>query len=136
LIVDLRNALELKGFIVTARKDSFNGDVKNYEVFVTDNADVWGEPVAIDEFVKSETPNKKTPNRVEFSEPKKGRYFILKVISNHCGTSYASVAELELLCDAATFKAKKIGEAEIEREKLRELAGEMDQCIRLLFGNF
>ncbi|MDR2754411.1 MAG: discoidin domain-containing protein [Planctomycetaceae bacterium] len=126
LVVDLQNALELKGFIVTSRNDNFNGDIKNYEVFVTDNADVPGEPVAVGEFVKGDAPNKKTPNRVDFSEPKKGRYFILKVLSGHSGGYYASAAELELLCDSVTFKAKKITKSEIEIETLRKELGDVD----------
>ncbi|MDR1140334.1 MAG: discoidin domain-containing protein, partial [Planctomycetaceae bacterium] len=113
LVVDLQDVLELNGFVVTARNEGFNGDVKNYEVFITDNTDVPGEPVVVGMFGKGEAPNKKTPNRIDFTEPKKGRYFILKTLSNHSGGPYASVAELELLCDSATFKAKKITKSEL-----------------------
>jgi hypothetical protein len=133
LVVDLQDVLELKGFIVTARNDGFNGDVKNYEVFITDNTDVPGEPVAAGEFAKGETPNKKTPNRIDFTEPKKGRYFIFKILSNHSGGPYASVAELELLCDAVTFKAKKITKPEIELETLRN---ELSDADPELLGEF
>ncbi|MDR0337912.1 MAG: discoidin domain-containing protein, partial [Planctomycetaceae bacterium] len=128
LTVDLQDILELKGFIVTARNDNFNGDIKGYDVFVTNNLDVLGEPIASGEFVKGETPNQKTPNRVEFSEPQKGRYLILKILSNHSGGQYASVAELELLCDSTTFKAKKITKSEIELEALRKELSNVD-CV-------
>ncbi|MDR1491581.1 MAG: discoidin domain-containing protein [Planctomycetaceae bacterium] len=116
LTVDLQEIRAIKGFVLTSRNDGFNGDVKNYEIFVTNNINVFGEPVAVGEFAKANSPNNKTPNRVEFPNPKKGRYFILKVISNHCGGPYASVAELELLCDSATFNAKKITKSETTRK--------------------
>ncbi|MDR1962304.1 MAG: discoidin domain-containing protein [Planctomycetaceae bacterium] len=126
LTVDLQDVSELKGFSVTARTDGYNGDIKNYEVFITNNIDVPGEPVVAGEFVKADSPNKKTPNRVEFSEPKKGRYFILKVLSNHSGGPYASAAELELLCDFAIFKARKVTKFDLELEAIRNELGTAD----------
>lgn len=137
LIVDLQNVLEIKGFTVTPRSDNFNGDIKNYEVFITDNTEVAGEPVAAGEFAKGEAPDKKTPNRVDFSEPKKGRYFILKVLSSYGNGPYASAAELELLCDSVTFTAKKITQSELELEALRnELGDAKDNANPEQFGEF
>jgi cytochrome c553 len=137
LTVDLQSVRKLKGFVVTSRNDNFNGDVKNYEVFVTDNIDVLGEPVAVGEFPKSDLPNQKTPNRVKFTVPKKGRYFVFKVLSNHNSGQFASVAELELLCDSVTFRAKKITQSEIEIEhELESLRKELSQELDVVSEQF
>ncbi|MDR1925470.1 MAG: discoidin domain-containing protein [Planctomycetaceae bacterium] len=135
LTVDLKGQFELSGFVVTARADGHNGDIKNYEAFITNDPKVTGNPVAAGQFVKSDESNpsasQKKPNRVNFDTPKKGQYFILKVISNHSEGEFASVAELELLCNNAKFNAKKITKNEIEMERLRlAFAGVVDaECF-------
>ncbi|MDR1052997.1 MAG: discoidin domain-containing protein, partial [Planctomycetaceae bacterium] len=114
LTIDLQNSVELNGFAVTARADNHNGDIKKYEVFITDNPNNLSEPVAAGEFAKVDPPSEKKPNLVNFTKPQKGRYFILKITANQNNDNYASIAELELLSDSTKFVAKKLSKTEIE----------------------
>ena len=107
LIVDLRAPRELKGFTLAPRQDSSdNGSIRSYEVYVTDTPDTPGSAVASGEFTSH---NKKDKNSIRFATPKIGRYFILKALSAANGRKdFASVAELHLDCDTATFRAEKM----------------------------
>ncbi|MDR2762580.1 MAG: discoidin domain-containing protein, partial [Planctomycetaceae bacterium] len=113
ITVDLKNSTELNGCIITPRQDGNNGDIKNYEIFVTENPTKLNQPDAKNEINKN-PQNKKSPILVNFSTPKKGRYFVLKINSNLNNDNFASIAELELLNNSTNFKAKKLSKAENE----------------------
>ncbi|GHT44528.1 hypothetical protein FACS189454_02210 [Planctomycetales bacterium] len=136
LTVDMRKPRTIKGFVLTMRNDGFNGDVGKYEVYVTDIINGTDKPAAASEFSKAANLNEKKSNRIEFAEPQTGRYFVLRAFSDLSGNQYTSVAELELLCDDATFKAKKMTAVDILREKLTEQLGNInpelfDEYVRL-----
>ena len=133
LTVDLTGEYELTGFILTPRDDNFNGVVHRYEVFLSSDADQLGEPIFRGEF-----PRVQRPQTVRWDKPSTGRYFILKVLSEYGANTYASVAELELLCDAAVFRAKKITARELQLLAIKEELGsdapseQLDEYLRLV----
>ncbi|MCL2742606.1 MAG: discoidin domain-containing protein [Planctomycetaceae bacterium] len=104
LTVDLQKEYEITGFSVVPRTDNWNGIIKEYEVYFSNDVKDSGVVVS-----KGEFPKEQKTQTVKFEKPLKGRYFTIKVLSAHStGAGYASICELNLFCDAATFKGKKI----------------------------
>ncbi len=123
LTVDLQGNYEIKGVVYTPRSDgNSNGTIGKFELYIADDASKLGEPIIAETFA-----NIKAPSRIEFKEPKKGRFVVLKAIAAASGDlSYASAAELEILCDAATFRAKTITAADLRRAALIKEIGDGD----------
>jgi large repetitive protein len=46
LVIDLGSAVEITGFTYLPRQDVENGRIANYEFYVSEDGDDWGEPVA------------------------------------------------------------------------------------------
>ena len=115
LNVDLTGEYEIAGFTVTPRTDMFNGVIRQFEVFMSNDPKQPGEPVCRGELLREQTPQ-----TVRFDKPVKGRYFILKVLSEHSTNTYASIAELELLCEGIVFKAKKVTSLEMQLAEIKE----------------
>jgi len=136
LNVDLTAEFEIKGFTVTPRSDTFfNGVICRFEVFLSNDPEQPGEPI-----LRGELPKELTTQTVLFDKPAKGRYFALKVLSDHIASNYASLAELELHCDTAVFKAKQMTIFEMQMEALKEELGDIINPVQLnefvlLFGD-
>ena len=82
----------IKGFTYTTRQDSPNGDVKDYEIYVSTDGKTWGKPVCTGTF-----PKGKKPNTVLFNAPVKGRYIRFKALNEQHGADYASGAEFSIV---------------------------------------
>lgn len=83
----------IKGVTYLPRQDGGRtGNIKDYEIYVSDNPNDWGEPVAKGIFSKDE--KKKT---VMFEKPVKGRYIRFKALNARDGREYASGAEFEVI---------------------------------------
>lgn len=131
LAADLRASREIKGFVLTPRQDGgANGVVVRYEAYVTDNPASLGTPAAAGTLPAQR--GTKSPATVVFDTPKTGRHFILKVLSAQTDNpSFASVAELKLLSDAAVFRASAAGAPSADADFLKsagpERAGEFSR---------
>lgn len=86
--VDMARLYKLFDFTYLARQDGENGRIKNYQLYVSENASDWGEPVAEGEFI-----NTAAPQKVTFPQPVVGRYFRLVALSEVNGNLWASAAE-------------------------------------------
>ena len=133
LTIDLTGEYEIKGLILTPRRDNLNGVIRHYEVFLSNDAQQPGAPI-----LQGELPNEQTPQTVLLDQPITGRYLAVRVLSEHSGKTYASLAELELLCDATLFRAKRISSRDIQLESFKKTFGPhshpelLDEYVRLL----
>ena len=84
----------MKGFIYTPRLDGENGNVKDYEIYVSEDGKEWGNPI-----VKGTFPRESRAQRVEFAQPVKARYIRFKALSSHNGQDYAAGAEFGLIAE-------------------------------------
>ena len=84
----------MRGFIYTPRLDGENGNVKDYEIYVSQDGKEWGEPIH-----KATFPRDSKAQRVEFQKPVKARYIRFKALSSQNGHDYASGAEFGLIAE-------------------------------------
>jgi len=92
LVVDLGAEHTIRGFVYLGRQDaSWNGAVKDVEFCVSTSADQFGAPV-----VKTTLAKVKTPQTITCSETK-GRYVLLRALTEYSGNTFATVAELGIL---------------------------------------
>ena len=132
LTVDLTGEYEISGFKVTPRTDNYNGVIRRFDFYMSNDGK---QPV--DMIFSGEFSREQTPQTIRFPQPTKGRYFILKVLSEHGAGTYASIAELELLCEGITFRAKKMTSLEMQLADLKEELGAdvspelLDEYLRL-----
>ncbi len=103
LTVDLGSVYEITGFSLLPRQDaSSNGMIADYEIYVTDDPVVPCRPA-------SKGTLTKTKERSEVALPDgpvKGRYVVLKVLSEVNGnTIYSSLAELGIKSPGVAFVA-------------------------------
>ncbi len=93
LTVELDQPRRLAGLTALPRQDgNRNGWIKAYEVLVSMDGQVWGQPVARGEF--SADDELKT---IRFSPAVETRYLKLRALSGYAKGPYASLAELDLL---------------------------------------
>ena len=83
-----------KGFIYMPRKDSNNGNIKEYSIQVSSDGKNWGEPVCKDQFA-----NNRDEKKVLFDKPVKGRYIRFTALSSQNGQDFATGAELTILSE-------------------------------------
>ncbi|MEX2493354.1 MAG: discoidin domain-containing protein [Nitrospirales bacterium] len=89
--IDLGAAFEIDALRYLPRPSgSSNGRIKNYHIYVSQDGNDWGQPVAIGEF-----PNSEAEQRVQFS-PKTGRFVRLAALSEVNNERWASMAELNI----------------------------------------
>jgi len=98
ITIDLTRSFELAGFAYQPRADGGNGTIKDYEFYVSDDANDFGQPVAKGQFADGGTEK-----QVEFPEKKKGRFVRLRALSETKGQPWASIGELRLLSDGVQF---------------------------------
>ncbi|MDE7470319.1 MAG: discoidin domain-containing protein [Paramuribaculum sp.] len=91
---DTKDTHSINGLRYMPRQDSMNGLIKDYEIYVSDDAENWGEPVA-----KGSFENSQKAQRVDFAKPVKGRYVRFKGLNSHNGQDYAAGAEIEILSE-------------------------------------
>lgn len=92
---DAGESKEIKGVIYLPRQDGNDtGNLKEYEIYISEDGQNWGEPV-----VKGIFDDDTTQKRVEFAKPVKGRYVRLKALSAQDGRDYATGAEFEVIAE-------------------------------------
>ncbi len=71
-----------------------NGDIKDFEIYVSNDPQNWGEPV-----VKGQFENTKQEQQIIFAEPVEGRYVRFRALSSQNGHIFAAGAEFGVLAD-------------------------------------
>lgn len=84
----------MKGFTYLPRRDSQNGNVKDYSIQVSNDGKTWGEPIQ-----KGTFANNIDEKKVMFSHPVKARYIRFTALSEQRGQDYASAAELSIIAE-------------------------------------
>jgi beta-galactosidase len=91
-IIDLGDMYELGGFAYTPRKDSTNGRIRDYELYVSQDGQNWGKPVVSGRF--------KIKNYMRipiFNNAHTGRYVRFVAKSGHFSQPFAAISEFEML---------------------------------------
>lgn len=91
---DIGESRTIKGISYLPRQSGENGDVKNYEIFVSADGKNWGKPVASGAF-----PRDKAEKRVLFASPVQARFVRFRALSSQNGMDFASGAEFGVLAD-------------------------------------
>jgi hypothetical protein len=86
--IDLGDDYHLFDFTVQNRSNGPNGRIKEYEIYLSDDPENWGDPVAAGEWT-----NTAAPQTIAFDEAKQGRYFRLLALSEVNGNAWSSAAE-------------------------------------------
>jgi len=105
IVVDLGEPREITGFTYLPRShEAGKSAIKDYEVYLSDNADE-SEPLARGAcVVKGTFVEKQGDNLVKFDPPLKGRYFRLRALSNvDEEATWACIAELTIHCEGVKF---------------------------------
>lgn len=89
---DIGETKTIKGFTYMPRQDGPNGDVKGYEILVSQDGKTWSAPVA-----KGEFANTKAEKRILFAAPTAARYVRFRALSSQNGAIYGSGAEFSVL---------------------------------------
>ena len=93
ITVDVGSKEKIGGITMLGRTDgNVNGDIKKYRVFVSQDGENWGKPVAEGEFQQPTSSEQK----VEFNTIE-GRYVKFEALSEAKGQPFAAVAELGVL---------------------------------------
>ena len=92
LVIDLGAEHTVRGFVYLGRQDAgWNGAIKDVEFCVSNSVEEFGRPVAKVTLAKSKDPQEiKCPAT-------KGRYVLLRALSEHGGKNFATVAELGVI---------------------------------------
>ncbi|MFV0593232.1 MAG: discoidin domain-containing protein [Draconibacterium sp.] len=88
--IDLGDTFRISSLTYLPRQNSSNGRIKDYEIYISDRTDNWGSPV-----LSSSFDSESNPKTVAF-EPKSGRYFKLRSLSEQNGNNWTAIAEIDL----------------------------------------
>lgn len=91
---DAADVKTMRGFIYTPRLNGENGNVRDYEIYVSQDGKEWGTPIHRGAF-----PRESKAQRVEFAAPVKARYIRFKALSSQNGQDFASGAEFGLIAE-------------------------------------
>lgn len=91
---DAGDVKSIRGVRYLPRQDgNTTGNVKDYEIFVSNDAENWGTPVAKGTF------SGRGQQTVMFDSPVKGRYIRFMALSAQDGRDYASGSEFEVIAE-------------------------------------
>jgi photosystem II stability/assembly factor-like uncharacterized protein len=88
----LGEAYTLFSFTYLTRQDGQNGRIKDFELYVSDDVNNWGDAIYVGEF-----ENTSAPQIIEFDTPPQGDYFRLVALSEVNGNPWASAAEFSFV---------------------------------------
>jgi len=92
LVIDLAKELNVGAVVYTARRGIPNGNIKDYEIYVSNDPKTWGAPAAKGSFRRNAQEQ-----TIRLSQPVKGRYLKLVALSEQRGQPFAAVAELDVI---------------------------------------
>lgn len=102
LVLDYGKPLKIAALIYTARTDGDNGHVKDYELYASNDAQTWGNPVA-----RGRVSNDQSEKSIRLEHPVTARYLKFVILSEQHNRPFASVAELELEVENAGESSKQ-----------------------------
>ena len=114
IVIDLGRSYEISGFEYLPRPGGGNGTIKDYEFYVSDSDEDFGQPVAKGTFRRSQSVN-----GVKIGSRKKGRYVKLVALSEMQGRPWTSIAGLEILSDGVAFRTESSRSAVAQRCSVR-----------------
>ena len=82
----------IKGFVYLPRQNSSNGNIKDFQIQVSNDGKNWGEII-----VKGSFENNRKEKRILFNEPVKARYVRFTALSSQNGDDFATGAEIYIL---------------------------------------
>ncbi|MBO7347609.1 MAG: discoidin domain-containing protein [Bacteroidaceae bacterium] len=91
---DCAETKTIKGFTYLPRQDGPNGNIKNYEILVSQDGKNWGNVVMSGTFA-----NDMKEKKVMLPTPVKARYFRFKALSSQNGQDFASGAEFTIIAE-------------------------------------
>ncbi len=94
IVIDLSISRRVAGLRYLPRQTEANGRIRAYEVYVSDDPQQLGSPVA-----EGELANSPAEQTIRFSAARTGRYICLRALSEVYGNPWTSVAELGILLD-------------------------------------
>ena len=92
LVIDYAQPLNIAGLVYTARTDSENGHIKDYEVYLSNDAKEWGTPVAHGQFSDG-----RPEETIRLAQPVIARYLKFVALSEQHGRPFATIAELDII---------------------------------------
>jgi len=96
--VDMGARYSVHKFIYLPRQDGVNGRIKGYELYISDDYENYGDPVA-----SGEWENSAGPKTVTLTQTKSGQYWKLLALSEVNGGIWASAAEFSVVgCNGNT----------------------------------
>ncbi|MFH1267848.1 MAG: discoidin domain-containing protein, partial [Planctomycetota bacterium] len=99
ILFDLGAPYELAGFAYLPRQGGGNGTIGEYECYVGDDVEDLGVPVVAGSFTQ-----RNAENVVTFPTKQKGRYLLLRALSEVNGRPWTSIAEFRPLADGIQFR--------------------------------
>jgi len=104
--IDMGRTYKIFKFTYLTRQDGQNGRIKDYELYISDDENDWGEPVSTGQFT-----NTSAPQSIEFPDGVIGRYFRLLALSEVNGNPWASAAEFTMVgcTDITSVNSVKTG---------------------------
>ncbi len=91
---DVGEVKKIRGISYLPRQSGPNGDVKDFEIYVSLDGENWGEPVA-----KGAFENTKSEKKISFPREVEGRFVRFRALSSQNGQIFASGAEFGVLAD-------------------------------------
>ena len=92
IVVDMGEVRNVSGFTYQGREDMTNGRVAQYEFYVSQQPDNWGEPA-----LTGQLENSSEPQMIPLVKPVRARYFRVVIRSTHDRRGYASAAEFGVM---------------------------------------
>lgn len=97
--VDLGETYRIYSFTYLTRQDGENGRIRDYELYISEDNQYWGIPVASGQFA-----NTSAPQAINFGTGVIGKYFRLLALSEVNGNPWASAAEFSMVgCTDLTY---------------------------------
>ena len=90
--ISLPKPIEITGFRYLPRQDMSNGWFTDYEFYVSDDDNTWGEPVAKGTFAADAAEK-----IVRFDKPVRGRYLRLVALKGYADKPWAAIAEFDVI---------------------------------------
>ena len=94
LAIDLQKPRAVAGIVYLPRADLSNGRIGEFEIYVSQDAKNWGEPIA-----RGRWTNDAKPKSVHFDRPVMGRFVRLTALSEVNGRQWSSAAEVDVILD-------------------------------------
>ncbi|BCM92056.1 evolved beta-galactosidase subunit alpha [Abditibacteriota bacterium] len=92
LVVDMGASQNIKAVLLTPREDGSNGRAREYELYLSDDKEDFGNPV-----LKGRLPNEESIQRLELPTPRTARYIKLVIKSDYSDGGFGSLAELNVV---------------------------------------